>query len=90
MRLSNAYRDFEVFKKNSRALICLRALLSAMAYAPGDLWLISAPGEKTNQETWDKLNRTTSSLSSNYKFNIPDLKVTLINFIPSKRAVVKQ
>ncbi|KHN71479.1 V-type proton ATPase subunit C [Toxocara canis] len=46
-----------------------------MAYVPGDLWLISAPGEKTAQETWDTLNRTTAGLSNNYKFNIPDLKV---------------
>uniref|UniRef100_F1L3T5 V-type proton ATPase subunit C n=1 Tax=Ascaris suum TaxID=6253 RepID=F1L3T5_ASCSU len=46
-----------------------------MAFVAGDLWLISAPGEKTAQETWDKLNRTTTNLSNNYKFNIPDLKV---------------
>lgn len=46
-----------------------------MSFAAGDLWLISAPGEKTTQETWDKLNRTTGNLSNNYKFNIPDLKV---------------
>ncbi|VDD86614.1 unnamed protein product [Enterobius vermicularis] len=44
-------------------------------FAPGDLWLVSAPGEKTPQDTWDKLNRATGNLSNNYKFNIPDLKV---------------
>jgi len=39
--------------------------------------LISAPGEKTCQQTFDKLNQATSKqqLSSNWKFHIPDLKV---------------
>uniref|UniRef100_A0A915BRL6 V-type proton ATPase subunit C n=1 Tax=Parascaris univalens TaxID=6257 RepID=A0A915BRL6_PARUN len=46
-----------------------------MAFVAGDLWLISAPGEKTAQETWDRLNRTTANLANTYKFNIPDLKV---------------
>uniref|UniRef100_A0A1I7ZTK5 V-type proton ATPase subunit C n=1 Tax=Steinernema glaseri TaxID=37863 RepID=A0A1I7ZTK5_9BILA len=41
----------------------------------GELWLVSAPGEKTAQETWERLNSATSNLSSNSKFNIPDLKV---------------
>ncbi|CDW54631.1 V type proton ATPase subunit C [Trichuris trichiura] len=41
----------------------------------GEYWLISAPGEKTCQETWDRLNSTTSDLSVNHKFSIPDLKV---------------
>ncbi|VDN26275.1 unnamed protein product [Gongylonema pulchrum] len=46
-----------------------------MSYTPGDLWLISAPNEGSPQETWDKLNRTTGSMSVNHKFNVPDLKV---------------
>ncbi|KAM3726276.1 V-type proton ATPase subunit [Dirofilaria immitis] len=46
-----------------------------MSFATGDLWLISAPNEGSPQETWDKLNRTTASMSVNYKFNVPDLKV---------------
>lgn len=44
-----------------------------------EFWLISAPGEKTCQQTWDKLNVTTSrsnNLSTNFKFAIPDLKVS--------------
>lgn len=43
-----------------------------------DYWLISAPGEKTCQQTWETLNNITSkqnTLSTNYKFHIPDLKV---------------
>lgn len=40
--------------------------------------MISAPGEKTCQQTWETLNNTTSkqnNLSANFKFHIPDLKV---------------
>ncbi|CAH2098072.1 unnamed protein product [Euphydryas editha] len=42
-----------------------------------EFWLISAPGDKTCQQTWDTLNNATKSgnLSVNYKFPIPDLKV---------------
>lgn len=43
-----------------------------------EFWLISAPGDKTCQQTFDKLNAVTSrqnNLSTNYKFNLPDLKV---------------
>ncbi|XP_045175868.1 V-type proton ATPase subunit C 1-A-like [Mercenaria mercenaria] len=43
-----------------------------------EFWLISAPGDKTCQQTFDKLNTVTSrqnNLSTNYKFNLPDLKV---------------
>ncbi|XP_014470897.1 PREDICTED: V-type proton ATPase subunit C isoform X1 [Dinoponera quadriceps] len=43
-----------------------------------DYWLISAPGDKTCQQTWETMNNLTSkqhSLSVNYKFHIPDLKV---------------
>uniref|UniRef100_A0A914KS48 V-type proton ATPase subunit C n=1 Tax=Meloidogyne incognita TaxID=6306 RepID=A0A914KS48_MELIC len=40
-----------------------------------ELWLISAPGESTPLETWDRLQQTTQNLSVNSKFNIPDLKV---------------
>lgn len=43
-----------------------------------EYWLISAPGEKTCQQTWQKLEQTTSKypdLCTNHKFNIPDLKV---------------
>lgn len=43
-----------------------------------EFWLITAPGEKTCQQTWEQLNNQTSKqqdLSKNYKFHIPDLKV---------------
>lgn len=43
-----------------------------------EYWLISAPGEKTCQQTWETMNNLTSkqnNLSANYKFHIPDLKV---------------
>ncbi|XP_034247075.1 V-type proton ATPase subunit C isoform X1 [Thrips palmi] len=43
-----------------------------------EYWLISAPGDKTCLQTWESMNNLTSkqnSLSDNYKFNIPDLKV---------------
>lgn len=43
-----------------------------------EYWLISAPGEKTCQQTWETMNNLTSkqnNLSMNYKFHIPDLKV---------------
>jgi len=42
-----------------------------------EYWLISAPGDKTCHQTWDKLNQATmkQQLSANWKFHIPDLKV---------------
>ncbi|XP_045461271.1 V-type proton ATPase subunit C isoform X2 [Harmonia axyridis] len=43
-----------------------------------EYWLISAPGDKTCQQTWETMNNLTNkqnSLSVNYKFQIPDLKV---------------
>ena len=44
-------------------------------------WLISAPGDKTKQQTWQKLNDKTAvqnSYSINFKFDIPDLKVRVV------------
>ncbi|XP_024081025.1 V-type proton ATPase subunit C isoform X2 [Cimex lectularius] len=43
-----------------------------------EYWLISAPGDKTCQQTWEAMNNVTNkqhNLSENYKFHIPDLKV---------------
>jgi len=43
-----------------------------------EFWLISAPGERTCQQTWEMMNSVTSkqaNLSTNFKFHIPDLKV---------------
>ncbi|XP_073703313.1 V-type proton ATPase subunit C 1-A isoform X1 [Garra rufa] len=49
-----------------------------------EFWLISAPGEKTCQQTWDKLmmaTTRTNNLSTNSKFNIPDLKVGTLDVL---------
>lgn len=49
-----------------------------VAFKMTEYWLISAPGDKTCQQTWETMNNLTSkqnSLSVNYKFHIPDLKV---------------
>ncbi|KAA8585857.1 hypothetical protein FQN60_007426 [Etheostoma spectabile] len=49
-----------------------------------EFWLISAPGEKTCQQTWDKLmvaTTRTNNLSENNKFNIPDLKVGTLDVL---------
>lgn len=51
-----------------------------MTHNIGNFILISAPNEKTAQETWDRLNQATGNLSANYKFNIPDLKVKKVVF----------
>ncbi|KAI8038459.1 hypothetical protein M5D96_008357 [Drosophila gunungcola] len=43
-----------------------------------EYWIISAPGDKTCQQTYDTMNNLTSkqhNLCNNYKFHIPDLKV---------------
>ncbi|XP_055538144.1 V-type proton ATPase subunit C isoform X2 [Wyeomyia smithii] len=43
-----------------------------------EYWLISAPGDKTCQQTYETMNNLTSkqnNLCENYKFHIPDLKV---------------
>ncbi|NXE59913.1 VATC1 ATPase, partial [Calcarius ornatus] len=49
-----------------------------------EFWLISAPGEKTCQQTWEKLHAATTkhnNLSTNSKFNIPDLKVGTLDVL---------
>ncbi|KAI8497442.1 V-type proton ATPase subunit C 1-A-like [Branchiostoma floridae x Branchiostoma belcheri] len=49
-----------------------------------EFWLISAPGEKTCQQTWEKMNNCTAktqTLSSNTKFHIPDLKVGTLDIL---------
>ncbi|CAH1247826.1 ATP6V1C1 [Branchiostoma lanceolatum] len=49
-----------------------------------EFWLISAPGEKTCQQTWEKMNNSTAktqNLSSNTKFHIPDLKVGTLDIL---------
>lgn len=40
-----------------------------------DFWLVSVPGEKSQQEAWEKLFRSVQSSASLFKFNIPNLKV---------------
>ncbi|XP_048057335.1 V-type proton ATPase subunit C 1-B [Megalobrama amblycephala] len=49
-----------------------------------EFWLISAPGEKTCQQTWEKMNVATTqnnSLSTNHKFNMPELKVGTLDIL---------
>uniref|UniRef100_A0A3Q3XK75 V-type proton ATPase subunit C n=1 Tax=Mola mola TaxID=94237 RepID=A0A3Q3XK75_MOLML len=49
-----------------------------------EFWLISAPGEKTCLQTWDKMmaaTTRTNNLSLNHKFNIPDLKVGTLDVL---------
>ena len=59
-----------------------------------EFWLISAPGEKTCQQTWEKLHAATTkfnNLAVSSKFNIPDLKVNLScaeEFIVRERTAV--
>lgn len=43
-----------------------------------EYWIISAPGDKTCQQTWETMNNLTSkqnNLCENFKMHIPDLKV---------------
>uniref|UniRef100_A0AAY4CVJ1 V-type proton ATPase subunit C n=1 Tax=Denticeps clupeoides TaxID=299321 RepID=A0AAY4CVJ1_9TELE len=50
-----------------------------------EFWLISAPGDKTCQQTWDKMTiattRPNNLSTSNYKFSIPDLKVGTLDVL---------
>lgn len=44
-----------------------------------EFWLISAPGDPTCQQTWERMNQLTHKqhgVSDNFKFHMPDLKVT--------------
>ena len=40
-----------------------------------EFWLISAPGDRSPQQTWEKCKVATKDLSMNYKFSLPELKV---------------
>lgn len=70
---------------NPQTLLTLKPWWSSLW--PADMtefWLISAPGEKTCQQTWDKLMVATTranNLSNNNKFNIPDLKVGTLDVL---------
>lgn len=50
-----------------------------------EYWLISAPGDKTPQNTFERLNQAVGTgsdkLSENYRFNIPDLKVGTLDVL---------
>lgn len=55
-----------------------------------EYWLISAPGDKTCQQTFETMNNVTSkqnNLCENFKFHIPDLKVRSFLKIPAKMIV---
>eukprot|EP00794_Sanderia_malayensis_P017014 gene17014-18728_t len=40
-----------------------------------EYWLISAPGDKTPQQTWEKCKVFSKDLSLNFRFSLPELKV---------------
>jgi hypothetical protein len=46
-----------------------------------EYWIISVPGKGTSRQTFDEVCQATArdQLSVNYMFNIPDLKVILMN-----------
>lgn len=55
-----------------------------MTSMTNEFWLISAPGEKTCQQTWEILNNVTAkqnNLSVNHKFHVPDLKVGTLDVL---------
>lgn len=57
---------------------CTVAWCTVWSGVMAEFWLISAPGEKTCQQTWERMNAATThanNLSTNNKFTIPDLKV---------------
>lgn len=70
-------------ENSKRKIVQLIKNLSTQQNAPlftkMEYWLISAPGEKTCQQTWDTLNETLHKHGSDfckpYRFHIPDLKV---------------
>lgn len=74
--------------------LCFRTLSGIIwAAIMTEFWLISAPGEKNCQQTWDKMNTATAqtNLSTNHKFNIPELKVNDSSLsIPVKTLVYLQ
>lgn len=81
---TNWYLFFIVKSPQMRMKMFNYLLVGTFAgYKMSEYWLISAPGEKTCQQTYDTMNNLTSkqhSLSNNYKFHIPDLKVFLIHY----------
>lgn len=68
--------------------VFVSASFSGSSLTMTEFWLISAPGEKTCQQTWDKMmtaTTRTNNLSTNHKFSIPDLKVSTVywlNYLP--------
>lgn len=46
-----------------------------------NFWLISVPGEKTPQDSWEKVSKTIAQYSSVFKFNIPNLKVGTLDHL---------
>lgn len=76
--------DIRLYFRYSVLLFCFNItaspLISKEITNMTEFWLISAPGEKTCQQTWEKLHAATTknnNLAVSSKFNIPDLKVRL-------------
>ena len=46
-----------------------------------EFWLISAPGDRSPQQTWEKCKVVTRDLSMNYRFLLPELKVFICIYL---------
>jgi hypothetical protein len=55
-----------------------------------DFWLLSVPGDKTPQDSWEKLYKATQSIATPFKFNIPNLKVNLFFCLRLNRNLKKK
>ena len=49
--------------------------LNRVVIRMAEYWLVSAPGDPTLKETWEKIRDKTGTLSLVNKFSLPDLKV---------------
>ena len=59
------------FRKHVTGHAHFRPTVPAMT----DFWLISVPGNPEPRNSWEEIAEKTGHLSSNSKFNIPELKV---------------
>jgi V-type H+-transporting ATPase subunit C len=64
-----------ILKSNFYCCFCFLEKRLDFKMSQDAFWLISVPGDKTPQESWEKLNKVSSQMASLFKFNIPNLKV---------------
>ena len=55
-----------------------------------EFWLISAPGDRSPQQTWEKCKVASKDLSLNNKFSLPELKVSIGWFIEGMGHLTQQ